>query len=156
MQESRKIPITLDGQICGQAEIQREGLYDCFLCRCQPVSDAVLRAILQREDGMEIPLGVLVPEDGGLCLRRRIARSQTGGEGFAAVVLRGPDGAWEPWSGTVLDRTVTGALSRMVQGNRQVAMPFSPEEPFAHLALFCCCTPITIGGKLHLAVTISA
>ena len=154
MQESWKIPITLDGQPCGQAEIWREGLYDRFTCRCQPDSEAVLRAVLQMEDGREIPLGVLVPEDGNLCLQRRISRSQTGGKGFVAVTLRGPEGDWQPWSGTVLDQTVTDALSRVTQGNRQVAMSFSPEEPFQYLALFCCCTPVTIGGKLHLAVTL--
>ena len=69
-----QIPMTYDGRTVGTAEFRRDGLYCLVECRCEPVSDAVLRAYAQG-DGRNVALGVLIPEDGALLLRRRIPAS---------------------------------------------------------------------------------
>ena len=153
MQDTWKIPMVWDGQECGQATIQKQGLYYVFTGQCRPISDEVTRAILQC-DGKTVPLGVLIPEQGTLQLRKKISRSQIGDCAFQSVVLSGPEGEWQPREGLVFDRRVTGAIAKMEGTSRTVAIPFSPEEPFPYLTFFCCCQPMELYGKLHLVVTI--
>ena len=66
-----QIPMTYDGRTVGTAEFRQDGLYCRIECRCEPVSDEILRAYA-RGDGRLTALGVLIPEDGVLRLCRRI------------------------------------------------------------------------------------
>ena len=153
MQETWNIPMVWEGQECGRAEIQKQGLYYVFTCRCRQVSDAVTRAVLLCS-GKSVPLGVLIPEQGKLCLKKRLSQSQIGSGAFETITLSGPEGEWQPWEGMVFDRAVSGAVSKVEGAYRKVAIPFSPEEPYPYLAFFCCCQPVELHGKLHLMVTI--
>lgn len=63
-------PIFLEGRPVGQADIQTQGLYVCFRCRCGPAQGEVLRLFMRGED-FRLCLGVPVPQDGELVLRKK-------------------------------------------------------------------------------------
>ena len=100
------IPMTYRGREVGTAAMRREGLYCVVECRCEPVSDEVLRAY-GHGGGRSLPLGVLVPEDGALHLRRRVALSRLPAEGLETVSV-GDENPWQPWSGTCRGVALTG------------------------------------------------
>ena len=62
------------GEPIGTAEAVREGLYWCVHAVCRQ-TDEVLRLYFCGQDGTSAPLGVPVPENGMLVLRKKFAAS---------------------------------------------------------------------------------
>lgn len=100
--------VSFGGTQCGKVQVQRQGLYWRFICRCRISSSILCR--LQVECGVEREnLGVLVPVDGGFGLDRRIP------------VKRLPEGI------PVFRILPNGA------GKEEGFVPICPEEPFAYI-----------------------
>jgi hypothetical protein len=101
-------PILLGGEVQGQALVNRQGLYCCITCRCRLSGEVMYKVILRCGDHQE-DLGILVPQNGGFCLQKRIpAKLLTGGElSFLAVPKHKP---------------LAGKF-----------VPLSPETPFPYL-----------------------
>lgn len=92
----------------GKVQVQRQGLYYCFHCRCQLTGDVVCR--LYVSCGAErINLGVVVPVDGGFGLDTRLP------------VKRFREG--EP----------SFSLAPKHEESSGQFVPIVPEEPFAYI-----------------------
>lgn len=151
METQWHLPITCDGTRCGTASIERSGLYYEVSCVCKNMEERILRAYLDCGDA-ELCLGVLVPENGALCLRRKFPAARVLQPAFHAVRLRETVEGWAPWEGEIHDCRVRGALARNDGRETTVAMPFSVKQPFPNLPLFCLCTPAYIGGNCFLTI----
>lgn len=148
---NKVIPVYYRGVSCGEASLQQEGLY-CNIClKAAMVTREVIRAYF--DDG-EKCLGVLIPENGKLCLCRRVPMSQLKGLRLEEITIGTRETEWAPWSGTVFDCDVTDAISKLDGKKRIIAMPFSTEEEFPHIQLFSICTPITVHNRQYLALTV--
>ncbi len=101
-------PIILGGQAVGTAEVQREGLYYCFDCRCRLSGEMVYRLTVRCGERTE-NLGIPVPEGGRFVLRTRIPVKRLGEGTF---LIRA-----EPKHAELMGKFV----------------PLSPEEPFRYL-----------------------
>ncbi len=101
-------PIILGGQAVGTAEVQREGLYYCFDCRCRLSGEIMYRLTVRCGERTE-NLGIPVPEGGRFVLRTRIPVKRLG-------------------EGTFLIRAEPKHAE--LQGK---FVPLSPEEPFRYL-----------------------
>ena len=55
----------------GQATVERQGLYYCFRCRCQLLSEVMCRVTVSC-GGINESLGILVPAGKDYCLTKRI------------------------------------------------------------------------------------
>lgn len=66
--------VSSGGAVCGTLTAEREGLYWCIRAHCRAMP-GVVRLHGCAPDGTRQPLGVLLPEDGMLCLRRRLSAS---------------------------------------------------------------------------------
>lgn len=150
-EQNLKIPMTYDGNPCGHAQQRRCGLYWEIEGRCALVTREVTRAYGCR-DGQSVCLGVLVPEDGQLCFRKRLAASGLPEDGFEEITVGEPAPVWRPWEGTVCGQPVSGGLSRMVAGKRWIAIPYDGGEPMEALPVARYCTPEEIGGRMYLTV----
>ncbi len=148
-----EVSITYGEQHCGQAEIVREGLYEIIQCDCRPVSQEFLRcyAIVGQQ---AMCLGVMEPKDGRLKLTRRMsARQWEPWQDCRLELSQEPpvlDNPWMPWQGRLYDRDVTVALAQTRGSVTEIALPYSMEEPFGYMELFCKLTPKRIGGKMYL------
>lgn len=95
-------------QLAGKVQVQRQGLYYRFTCRCRLSGDVVCRLRVTCGDRRE-SLGVLVPMDGGFGLDTRLPVKRLG-EGEMAFTLvpkhEVPEGTF---------------------------VPIYPEEPFAYI-----------------------
>lgn len=95
-------------QLAGKVQVQRQGLYYRFTCRCRLSGDVVCRLRVTCGDQRE-SLGVLVPMDGGFGLDTRLPVKRLG-EGEMAFTLvpkhEVPEGTF---------------------------VPIYPEEPFAYI-----------------------
>lgn len=145
-----EISMMYEGAPVGTAQITQEGLYCVVSCRCNVSSEEVLRAYAESDSGA-FCLGVLVPEGGALCLRRRFARSAFP-ENPSSVTVAGAEGTWREWSGTVAGVPISRGLTRSVGGVRQVAVPWDPEETEAYLPFLRHCTPAEIQGERWLTL----
>ena len=147
---SEVISVMYEGDEIGTATITREGLYCTVDCRCRIPSEEVLRAYVDRENG-PLCLGVLVPEEGQLRLRRRFAKS-----GFpsdpSVVTVAGREGTWRSWSGELAGVPIGEGLTRTAGGVRQVAVPWEPDRTEAYLPFLRHCTPVEIQGRRYLLV----
>ena len=144
------IPMTYRGREVGTAAMRREGLYCVVECRCEPVSDEVLRAY-GHGGGRSLPLGVLVPEDGALHLRRRVALSRLPAGGLETVSV-GDENPWQPWSGTCRGVALTGCRRGTRDGRAVLAMPFDRRQPLPSLALAREAEPMELEGRWWLTV----
>ncbi len=68
-----------NGISAGQAQVVRQALYYRIDCRCELATDEIFRVAMCWKDGWE-NLGVLVPEKGAFCLRKKIAANKWGRE----------------------------------------------------------------------------
>ena len=95
-------------QLAGKVQVQRQGLYYRFTCRCRLSGDVVCRFRVTCGDRRE-SLGVVVPMDGGFGLDTRLPVKRLG-EGEMAFTLvpkhEVPEGTF---------------------------VPIYPEEPFAYI-----------------------
>ena len=95
-------------QLAGKVQVQRQGLYYRFTCRCRLSGDVVCRLRVTCGDRRE-SLGVVVPMDGGFGLDTRLPVKRLG-EGEMAFTLvpkhEVPEGTF---------------------------VPIYPEEPFAYI-----------------------
>ncbi len=96
-------------QLSGKVQVQRQGLYYRFSCRCQLSGDVLCRLMVTCGENRE-NLGVVVPMDGGFGLDTRIPAKRLG-EGEMAFSLVSKH---------------TSSAGKFV--------PISPEEPFAYLS----------------------
>ena len=99
--------VYLEDRIAGKLQIEKEGLYYRLLCRCVVPDDMVYRLFAVTDKGKE-NLGVVVPEDGGYVLRRKI-----------------PAKRLQPGSRFLLSVRVEAAGEKFV--------PVYPEEPFTYI-----------------------
>lgn len=102
------IDIMLGGRAVGSAQVERQGLYYHFDCRCN-LSGEVIYRIQAKAEGTWENLGIPVPEKGGFTLRCSIAVKKLG-------------------SGPIALRLVPKHSD--LQGK---FIPLSPEEPFRYL-----------------------
>ena len=101
--------ILLGGEKAGQAQVQIQGLYCRFSCRCHLSGEVMYRISVTCGDRTE-DLGILVPRDGSFVLDTRIPLKKLG-KGtpvFRAVPRHAP---------------LAGRF-----------IPLSPEEPFSYLS----------------------
>lgn len=71
------IPIRMDGRETGRLEITNEGMYTVFSARCEDPGRLIRLAVYG--EGGEGVLGVMMPEDGVLTLRKRLSRASLRG-----------------------------------------------------------------------------
>ena len=100
--------VSFGNQQAGKVQVQRQGLYYRFICRCQLSGDVVCRLHVSC-GGKQENLGVVVPMDGGFGLDTRIPVKRLG-EGEPAFTL----------------------IPRHDPPREQFA-PIIPEEPFAYI-----------------------
>lgn len=98
-------------QQAGKVQVQRQGLYYRFICRCSLTGDVVCRLMVTCGDKQE-NLGVVVPMDGGFGLDTRLAVKKIG-EGKMDFLL-------------VPKHETAKAAGKFV--------PIYPEEPFTYIA----------------------
>lgn len=153
MQNEWTLPMQYGGSPCGTAVLRRDGLYYQVECICDLVTESVVRAYL--ECAKPVCLGVLIPDGGRLCLRRRISASQLPDPPFSAVTVASGESEWAPWSGMVCGCEITDALSRRAGAGQVIAIPYAAGEPFPYMAIFTLCSPAEIGGKTYLTVPLS-
>ena len=154
MENEQKIPMQFQSRECGTTTLQKEGLYVRVECVCDMVTDRVVRAYLEGKGGTAC-LGVLVPENGKLRLRRKIPTSHfLPGEYSTVIVSEQPVDGWKPWEGLLDGQPLLGALSRLEHGKRMVAIPFTPGEPFDHAGRFRQSEPLEIQGQLYLVTQV--
>ncbi len=148
-----QIGITFEQEDCGVAKISREGLYEVLRCDCDLVGTDLLRCYGIKGD-KHICLGVMVPEGGRLGLVKRMSvRQWEPWRDCRLVLSAGPpvlQQPWVPWQGRLYDRDVTVALAQTRGDVTEIALPYSMEEPFGYMELFCMLTPKNIGGKMYL------
>ena len=106
---SQSYGVYFGNQLAGKVQVQRQGLYYRFQCRCQLTGDVICRLVV-RCGGQEVPLGVVVPMDGGFGLDTRLAAKHLG-------------------AGELEFRLVP----KHAQPKEQFC-PIYPEEPFAYIA----------------------
>lgn len=101
--------VLLGGQSIGKAQVERQGLYYRFSCRCRFSGEVIYKLEVTCGDRTE-SLGIPVPEGGAFVLNTRVPvkRLGEGAPRFRAVPRH-------------------GAL-------RGQFVPLSPEEPFAYLS----------------------
>jgi hypothetical protein len=111
----------------GKVQLIRQGLYWRVICRCQCSNDLVRRLYAVWDDGRE-NLGVLVPEEDGFRLDRRIPVKRLRTDGVKFMLS-------------------TGGHSR--EGK---LVPVSPEEPFAYIDRLKHAFLETENGKIQIRI----
>lgn len=98
-----KYPVIIDGTACGVLCVSREGLMTVFEAEC-PEQDRLIRLSVFGADGTEGKLGVMMPENGVLHLRKSFSRTAL--ELFPGeIVAAGETGAQLPESAGIIDRS---------------------------------------------------
>lgn len=147
------MPVTYGGAPCGEAVLQRDGLYTTARCRCRFVSQEVLRAYV-RCGGQTVCLGVLEPAQGSLCLTRRIPASRLDPDRVGGIYLAGEEAppAWLPWQGEVDGCALSGLSKTEEDGRQTIAVAYDPSQPLPCLRLYGAMEPMWLDGKLHLTL----
>lgn len=96
-------------QLAGKVQVQRQGLYYRFHCRCQLTGQVVCRLYVHCGENRE-NLGVVVPMDGGFGLDTQLPVKRVG------------------------EGTLEFFLSPKHDPPRETFVPIYPEEPFAYLS----------------------
>ena len=147
---AEEMTVYYEGTAVGTAAVETEGLYRVVDCRCRISTDQVLRAYADTGDG-PFCLGVLVPEAGELRLRRRFAKSAFPARP-SAVTVSGPEGTWRSWTGELAGVPISGGLTRILGGVRQVAVPWDAGRTEAYLPFLRHAAPAEIQGVRYLTV----
>ena len=167
----QEYPIELDARCVGKLHIESDGLYHIFRAECALDTHHIYRLTLCGASG-ELPLGVLAPRDGALCLARRISAASVRriGEIVSVRAERGRTletqerkwhtlGARRPFAGAELSAalsTFDGALFCEEDDRIFIALPFSQELPFPLESLFCFATVRTVEGKRCVVFAVNA
>ena len=111
----------------GKVQLIRQGLYYRVICRCLCSDDVVRRLYAIWDHGRE-NLGVLVPEEDGFQLDRRIPAKHLGSDGLKFVLSAGG------------------------QNRDGKLIPVSPEEPFAYIDRLKNAFLETENGKMQIQI----
>ena len=111
----------------GKVQLIRQGLYYRVICRCRCSDDQVRRLYAVWNDSRE-NLGVLVPEEDGFLLDRRIPAKHLGSDGLKFILSSG-------------GHCREGML-----------VPVSPEEPFAYIDRLKHAFLETENGKIQIRI----
>ena len=115
-------PIIYQGHPAGELRSEPDGLYTVFTARCAPVSDA-LRLFVYGEGGSAY-LGLMLPEEGALFLRKRMTRLQLAS--FPDPIRYAAEAeAQPPARESVWTSAPDGTLRRTLGGREEVAVPVS-------------------------------
>lgn len=104
------IPVYFDGQPICQLQVERQGLYYHFLCRCNVQSPRILR--IYAVSGLHVvPLGILMPKDGAFVLDEKISARMWPLDAIdTAVCGHCPESGALPWHGEIDGVTLDGWL----------------------------------------------
>lgn len=141
-------PILFHNKTVGTLETARDGLYTVFTARCAPVADRLRLSVFG--DHGSAYLGLLLPENGALRLRKRLSRLQCAALPdpirYAAEEAVSPpapeDSGWRAAADGTLRRTVSGRAWVAVPAER-VRAPGVPAQLLR-----------TIGGREYLVFPI--
>lgn len=114
-----------NGKIVGKAQVEKQGLYYNFLCRCRPDEKARYEIRLHHAGGEE-NLGLCVPEGNGLQLKTRLAVRRVGGGSYRFELMR---------------RETAGQL-----------FPVDPDQPFEALTHLGNGYALKRDGRLYIAI----
>jgi hypothetical protein len=112
------------GCAVGQVALQKDGLYWQVEARCGLPAGEPLR-LYAGTGGRSVCLGVLIPEDGGLSLRRRLSARSAAFGPDTRFYLDEEDG-WRPYPEIPGSQTREGV----------VQIPYREGEPFAQIESF--------------------
>ena len=111
------------GRAVGTLTVEDDGLYRILRGRIG-ASDAILRLYLHGES-----FGVFCPEDGALCLRRRVSRTRLPEDPAFAVAWCPADGRWQPAGEHLCRYTSLGReLAVAWRTDSTMAFPAAPEK----------------------------
>lgn len=145
-------PIYAAGRLAGSLRWEKNGLYYDLYGRCRREEAGVLR--LYAVNGFSVRLlGVLQPEDGELTLRRRLSEAAMGQPPQWAVAGRAAED-FLPWRGLFEQTMLDQAMLRREQEGFTLALPYSPDRPFALPEAVSRMHPVTLNGQTYLALEI--
>ena len=122
------------GQAVGMLTAEDDGLYRVLRGRIAPSED-ILRLYLNGES-----CGVFVPENGALCLRRRISRTRLPSLPGYAVAWCEADGRWLPaGSGFCRFHPMGRELAVRWRADAPMVFPAAPERLYAARIEGVCC-----------------
>lgn len=158
-------PILDGAEEAGRLEVIPQGGYLRFRALCRPSGQGLMRLTAEGPGG-PVSLGVLTPAGSGWSLDRRFSPAELRRLGLTGlrgcrILRREPEG-WLPepdpgrlfrdpflrrlWSG------VAGAVTRLAEGERQLAVPL--EGAFPLLPVFRLGSVRALEGKLHLVFAV--
>ena len=123
------------GEPAGALRIEDDGLYRVLTARVSGEGE-ILRLYLRGES-----FGVLCPEDGALCLRRRVSRTRLPELPESAVAWCEADGRWLP---------ADGGLRRYTPLGEERAIPWRTDAPMAFPAAPEKLRPLRLEGAYYL------
>ena len=162
-------PVFSGGAEAGEARVQREGVYTVVTCRCPTEGSGVTRLCAVSGE-RSAPIGVMIPGDGALCIRKKLSRNglETLGPGTLRYFTLSKSGAAsEEWQNApavaalfddiLLSRAgpVRGALTKRGDGVTLLAVPWSPDAPFPLMPVFCLGSPYERDGRDYLLFSVS-
>lgn len=126
----------LYGQQCvGTAQVEKQGLYDCFRCRCSLPEEGMFRIHAVTDKAAE-DLGICVPMDGVFGMDKKIPAKRLGNGNLSFVLLPkdAPLQAEEPQKEEpAAEDTQLEAVTEETQEEEMMFVPVTEEEPFVHL-----------------------
>ena len=123
------------GRAVGTLHVADDGLYRVLRGRIEPSAD-ILRLYLHGQS-----YGVFVPEDGALCLRRRVSRTRLPELPDHAAAWCEADGRWTPSE---------GGMCRYTPRGRELAIPWRTDAPMALPAAPEKLRPLRLEGAYYL------
>ena len=124
----------------GTLRIEDDGLYRVLTARVSGEGE-LLRLYLRGES-----FGVFCPEDGALCLRRRVSRTRLPELPECAVAWCEADGRWVP---------MEGGLRRCTPLGEERAIPWRTDGPMAFPAAPEKLRPLRLEGAYYLVCGVS-
>ena len=162
-------PVFSGGAETGEARVQRQGVYTAISCRC-PMDGPGVTRLCAFSGERSAPIGVMLPGDGALSIRKKLSRSglEALGPGKLRYFTLSKDGAAaEDWQDApsvaalfddiLLSRLapVRGALTKREEGVSLLAVPWSPDAPFPLMPIFCLGRPFDRDGRDYLLFSVS-
>ena len=141
--------IRFDDSLVGKAQVEKQGLYFCFSCRCRMPDEKLYRIHVISGENRE-DLGICIPLDGLFGMDKRLPAKRLG-EGTLEFILLPKD--WKPQEIAVQQMTVTEEKMEEAvplpeteidvpeyeeeilpeEPDEEVFIPVSEEEPFEYL-----------------------
>ena len=111
----------------GTAQVEKQGLYYCFSCRCNLPQEGMYRIFVSSGTGRE-DLGICIPKDGGFGMDKKIPTKRLA-DGPLAFTLHPKDGPTQIQEKP--EETPVQTAEPEYEPMRFV--PVTEEEPFEHL-----------------------